>query len=109
MIFLYNLYICRTVMKKSACILFLFLILSATHLCFAGEFSGSMLQLMPEEGGMFDIDKRGYYPEVVQHTKWDYGRNGKGFYNDIFAPEWSVASLWQMLSPERVDKFFSKN
>lgn len=75
---------------------------------FAKIISGSMLQLMPTEDGCFDIAKRGYYPEVVQHTTWDYGRNGKGFYNDIFAPGWTVASLWQMLSPERVDKFFSK-
>lgn len=67
----------------------------------------SMLQLMPIPGHMFDIGKVGYYPEVVQHTNWDYGRNGKGFYNDIFAPGWTVASLWQMLSPERVDNYFS--
>lgn len=75
---------------------------------FATVITGSMLQLMPKEDGTFDIAKAGYYPEVVQHTTWDYGRNGKGFYNDIFAPGWTVASLWQMLSPERVDKFFSK-
>ena len=45
---------------------------------------------------------------MVQHTAWDYGHNGKGFYNDIFAPGWTVASLWQMLSPDRVDRFFAK-
>lgn len=67
----------------------------------------SMLQLMPIKGHMFDIGKVGYYPEVVQHTNWDYGKNGKGFYNDIFAPGWTVASLWQMLSVERVEKFFA--
>ena len=66
----------------------------------------SMLQLMPVEGNMFNIAKVGYYPEVVQHTNWDYGKNGKGFYNDIFAPGWTVASLWQMLSPTRVDAYF---
>lgn len=68
----------------------------------------SMLQLMPTQDHMYDIGKRGYYPEVVQHTAWDYGHNGKGFYNDIFAPGWTVASLWQMLSPDRVDRFFAK-
>jgi len=68
----------------------------------------SMLQLMPIKGHMFDIGKVGYYPEVVQHTNWDYGKNGKGFYNDIFAPGWTVASLWQMLCPERVSTYFSK-
>jgi len=67
----------------------------------------SMLQLMPVEGHMFNIGKVGYYPEVVQHTNWDYGKNGKGFYNDIFAPGWTVASLWQMLSPNRVENYFS--
>ncbi len=76
---------------------------------FASVITTSMLQLMPTQPGTFDIGKTGYYPEVVQHTTWDYGRNGKGFYNDIFAPGWTVASLWQMLSPDRVDTFFSKN
>lgn len=66
----------------------------------------SMLQLMPVEGKMFDIARVGYYPEVVQHTAWDYGKNGKGFYNDIFAPGWTVASLWQMLCPERNLAYF---
>lgn len=68
----------------------------------------SMLQLMPVKGHMFNIGKVGYYPEVVQHTNWDYGKNGKGFYNDIFAPGWTVASLWQMLSPARVSTYFSR-
>lgn len=72
---------------------------------FAKVIKTSMLQLMPTEDNMFDIAKTGYYPEVVQHTTWDYGRNGKGFYNDIFAPGWTVASLWQMLSPERLDNW----
>lgn len=75
---------------------------------FSNVIKTSMLQLMPTQDNMFDIGKRGYYPEVVQHTTWDYGRNGKGFYNDIFAPGWTVASLWQMLCPDRVDRFFAK-
>ncbi len=66
----------------------------------------SMLQLLPEKGSMYDIAKEGYCPEVVQHTAWDYGKNGKGFYNDIFAPGWTVASLWQMLSPGRAENYF---
>jgi hypothetical protein len=66
----------------------------------------SLLQLMPVPDNMNDIGKVGFYPEVVQHTNWDYGKNGKGFYNDIFAPGWVVASLWQMLSPNRVSDFF---
>lgn len=74
---------------------------------FSSVIKSSMLQLMPVKGHMFDIGKVGYYPEVVQHTNWDYGKNGKGFYNDIFAPGWTVASLWQMLSPKRVETYFS--
>lgn len=74
---------------------------------FSAVIKSSMLQLMPVKDHMFDIARVGYYPEVVQHTNWDYGKNGKGFYNDIFAPGWTVASLWQMLSPSRVDDFFS--
>ena len=30
------------------------------------------------------------------------------FYNDIFAPGWTVASLWQMLCPERIDNCFKR-
>lgn len=74
---------------------------------FASVIKSSMLQLMPVKGNLFNIAKIGYYPEVVQHTNWDYGKNGKGFYNDIFAPGWTVASLWQMLSPTRVTDFFN--
>ena len=73
---------------------------------FSSVIKSSMLQLMPVKDHMFNIAKVGYYPEVVQHTNWDYGKNGKGFYNDIFAPGWTVASLWQMLSPTRVEDFF---
>lgn len=76
---------------------------------FSAVIKSSMLQLMPVKGHMFNIGKIGYYPEVVQHTNWDYGKNGKGFYNDIFAPGWTVASLWQMLSPNRVKDYFTKN
>ena len=75
---------------------------------FSAVIKTSMLQLMPVPERMCGIGKVGYYPEVVQHTNWDYGKNGKGFYNDIFAPGWTVASLWQMLSPQRVENFFKK-
>lgn len=66
---------------------------------FAHVIETSMLQLLPFPGHMCGVARTGYYPEVVQHTKWDYGKNGKGFYNDIFAPGWTVASLWEMLTP----------
>lgn len=66
----------------------------------------SMLQLLPEAGNMYNIAVEGFNPEVVQHTNWDYGRNGKGFYNVDFAPGWTVASLWQMLMPGRAERFF---
>lgn len=66
-------------------------------------------QLLPVEGRLCGIAKPGYYPEVVQHTNWDYGNNGKGFYNNLFGPGWVVASLWTMLTPGNTDAFFSTN
>lgn len=75
---------------------------------FAKVISSSMRQLLPFEGHQCGIARKGYYPEVVQHTHWDYGRNGKGFYNDIFAPGWTVASLWQLLTPTRAATFLKK-
>lgn len=68
----------------------------------------SMCQLLPCKDHLCGIAKAGYYPEVVQLTNWDYGKNGKGFYNDIFAPGWTVASLWELLTPERIDLFIKK-
>ena len=46
---------------------------------FAQVISTSMRQLLPYEGHMCGVAKVGFYPEVVQHTNWDYGRNGKGY------------------------------
>ncbi|MBR1519291.1 MAG: hypothetical protein IJ624_07300 [Prevotella sp.] len=68
----------------------------------------SLNQLLPVPSRLCGIAKRGFYPEVVQHTHWDYGRNGKGFYNDIFAPAWATASLWELYSPTRTDHFLEK-
>ncbi len=75
---------------------------------FAEVISTSMRQLLPREGHMCGIAKVGYYPEVVQHTNWDYGKNGKGYYNDIFAPGWTVASLWELFTPGRAETFLMK-
>lgn len=75
---------------------------------FATVISSSMRQLLPYEGHQCGIAKKGYYPEVVQHTNWDYGRNGKGYYNHIFAPGWVVASLWELLSPGRPEEFIGR-
>ena len=72
---------------------------------FSEVISSSMRQLLPHEGHLCGIAKKGFYPEVVQHTNWDYGKNGKGYYNDIFAPGWVVASLWELLSPGRAENF----
>ena len=74
---------------------------------FAEVISTSMRQLLPHEGHMCGIAKAGYYPEVVQHTNWDYGHNGKGYYNNLFAPGWTVASLWELLTPGRAEQFFN--
>ena len=65
----------------------------------------SLNQLLPTEKRLCGIGVPGFNPEVVQHTNWDYGRNGKGFYNDIFAPGWTVASLWELYSPQRTSGF----
>ena len=67
----------------------------------------SLTQLLPTEDRLCGIALPGFNPEVVQHTQWDYGRNGKGFYNDIFAPGWTVASLWELFSPERTAGFLT--
>lgn len=75
---------------------------------FAEVISTSMRQLLPYEGHMCGIAKVGYYPEVVQHTNWNYGRNGKGYYNNIFAPGWTVASLWELFTPGRAEQFLLK-
>lgn len=75
---------------------------------FAEVISTSMRQLLPYEGHLCGIAKVGYYPEVVQHTNWDYGRNGKGYYNNIFAPGWTVASLWELFTPGRAEQFLLK-
>lgn len=75
---------------------------------FADVISTSMRQLLPYEGHMCGVGKAGFYPEVVQHTNWDYGKNGKGYYNDIFAPGWTVASLWELMTPGRAEAFLKK-
>ncbi|MEY8686113.1 hypothetical protein AB9N12_08200 [Bacteroides sp. AN502(2024)] len=75
---------------------------------FAEVISTSMRQLLPYEGHMCGVAKVGYYPEVVQHACWDYGKNGKGYYNDIFAPGWTVASLWELFTPGRAERFMEK-
>ena len=75
---------------------------------FSEVISTSMRQLLPHENHMCGIAKVGYYPEVVQHTNWDYGRNGKGYYNNIFAPGWTVASLWELFTPGRAEQFLLK-
>lgn len=68
----------------------------------------SLCQLMPTKKHHYLIHHPGFYPEVVQHTTWDYGRNGKGFYNNYFAPGWTVASLWELYSPERTVNFLKR-
>ena len=65
----------------------------------------SLCQLLPTEQRLCGIGVPGFNPEVVQHTHWDYGKNGKGFYNDIFAPGWTIASLWELYSPRRTTDF----
>ena len=68
----------------------------------------SMRQLLPYEGHLCGVGRPGYHPEVIQHTNWDYGNNGKGFYNIDFAPGWVVASLWELFTPGRAEEFLLK-
>lgn len=76
---------------------------------FAAVIKSSMReQLLPYEDHMCGIGKTGYYPEVVQHTSWDYGHYGKGFYNLIFAPGWTVASIWELLTVGRTEDYFKR-
>ncbi|MFW6267822.1 MAG: hypothetical protein ACOC1E_01675 [Marinilabiliaceae bacterium] len=72
---------------------------------FGDVISTSMFQLLPYPDHMCGIARTGYYPEVVQHTNWDYGKHGKGFYNDIFAPGWTVTSLWELITPRSAEEF----
>lgn len=72
---------------------------------FVDVISSSMRQLLPFEGHLCGVAKPGFYPEVVQHTNWDYGKNGKGYYNDLFAPGWTIPSLWELLTPGRAEHF----
>lgn len=65
-------------------------------------------QLLPYKGHMAGIAKEGYYPEVVQHTNWDYGHFGKGFYNLHFAPGWTVASIWELLTDGRTKDYLTR-
>ena len=79
---------------------------SENHFAYmASLMRASMCQLLPVAERMCGIGAHGFYPEVVQHTTWDYGRNGKGFYNDIFAPGWTTASLWEIYSDKRIENF----
>ena len=70
--------------------------------------ASSLCQLLPTDERLCGIAIPGFNPEVVQHTNWDYGRNGKGFYNDIFAPAWAIASLWELYSPNRTVQFLQQ-
>ncbi len=66
-------------------------------------------QLLPRNEYLCGISTPGYHPEVVQHTHWDYGKNGKGYYNDIFAPGWVVSSLWELHTPGRTSRLIKTN
>lgn len=70
--------------------------------------ASSLCQLLPTDQRLCGIAIPGFNPEVVQHTNWDYGRNGKGFYNDIFAPAWAIASLWELYSPNCTVQFLQQ-
>lgn len=60
-------------------------------------------QMLPYPYHMVGVGKEGYMPEIIQQTLWDYGANGKGFLNVHGSIGWTVASVWEMLSPGRFE------
>lgn len=62
-------------------------------------------QMLPYPYHMLGVGKEGYMPEIIQQTLWDYGANGKGFLNVHGSIGWTVASVWEMLSPGRFEWF----
>ena len=65
-------------------------------------------QMLPYEGHMVGVGKKGYMPEIIQHTVWDYGANGKGYLNAHMSVGWTVASIWELLSPGRFEGFIDR-
>lgn len=66
-------------------------------------------QMLPYENHMQGVGKKGYMPEIIQQSEWDYGANGKGYLNSHMSVGWTVASVWEMLSPGRFDAFLKDN
>ena len=62
-------------------------------------------QMLPYPYHMVSVGKEGFMPEIIQQTLWDYGANGKGFLNVHGSIGWTVASVWEMLSPGRFEWF----
>lgn len=52
-------------------------------------------RLLEREGHSVGIMQQGLIPEVVQHTRWNYGTGSKGSYDDISAFGWTHASIWE--------------
>lgn len=65
-------------------------------------------QMLPYEGHMVGVGKVGYMPEIIQHTVWDYGANGKGYLNAHMSVGWTVASIWEVLTPGRFGRFLER-
>lgn len=62
-------------------------------------------QMLPYPYHMVGAGKEGYMPEIIQQTLWDYGANGKGFLNVHGSIGWTVASVWEMMTPGRFEWF----
>ena len=65
--------------------------------------------------GLYNSKSHSYYHFNNWYESVDaYGRyiqyryNGKGYYNDIFAPGWTVASLWELFTPGRAEIFMER-
>lgn len=49
---------------------------------------------------MCGIAKVGYYPEVVQHTNWDYGKNGKDITTIFLLPAGRLLPYGNFILPD---------
>lgn len=65
-------------------------------------------QMLPYPYHMVSVGKEGFMPEIIQQTLWDYGANGKGFLNVHGSIGWTVASVWEMLTPGRFEWFINR-
>ena len=71
--------------------------------------AGMSIKILSGENGIISKALIAKEKNKIESTKEKLsiyiGKNGKGYYNDIFAPGWTVASLWELLTPGRAERF----